>query len=166
MAVVCPFGVAIAWCNKPIRLQFYIHPPTSTQFRDYMAVRGKCPSSTLPQILGEEVMSQSPPVESIPAGGPPQFHMDLRDLDDAQLRQVMEDIQQEATRREGEAPPMGSPLGQWWIPVGGVNADLEDREVILQGGGDGDLVSCCIGPQAPLEQRRTLVTSSVHLQLD
>ena len=59
--------------------------------------------------------------------------MALRDLDDAQLRQVMEDLWQEAARREGAAPPMGSCLGWWQVPVRGVNAGLEDGDMTLQG---------------------------------
>ena len=58
MAVTHLFGVAIAWHNEPIRL--CICPPTSTQVRDYMAVRGQHPSITHAWIRGEEVMSQSP----------------------------------------------------------------------------------------------------------
>ena len=59
-------------------------------------------------------------------GPPPQFHMVLRDLDDAQLRQVMEDIWKEAARRESTAPPRGSPQvssftqlhnTSWWQPL-------------------------------------------------
>ena len=59
----------------------------------------------------------------------------------------MEDICQEKARREGTAHPMGSPFSQWQIPAGGVDSDLEDGEVTLQGGEDGDLVSCCSGLQ-------------------
>ena len=89
--------------------------------------------------------------------------MALRDLDYAQLRQVMEDLWQEAARREGAAPSMGSPLSQWWVSVGGANANLEDREVTLQGG-NGDLMSHHSSSKALLEQRRMLVASSAHLQ--
>ena len=81
------------------------------------------------------------PVSPTLKGTPPQLHLALRDLNDAQLRQVMEDLQQETARKEGAAPPIGSPLGWWWVPVGGVDADLDDGEVTLQMGGDGDLVS-------------------------
>ena len=47
-------------------------------------------------------------------GAPPQFDIALRDLYDAQLKQVMEDIWQEAVRRGGAAPPRGSPI-DWWL---------------------------------------------------
>ena len=46
----------------------------------------------------------------------------------------MEDIWQESVRKKGAAVPMGSSLGQWWVPVGAVDADLEDGEVTLKGG--------------------------------
>ena len=78
----------------------------------------------------------------------------------------MEELQQETARREGTAPPLGSPLGWWCGPVGGIDADLDDREVTLQGGGDGDLVSCHSGSQALLKQWRMLVASYPHSQPD
>ena len=53
------FGPAMAWCNYPIRL--HICPPTSIQFRKCVAGRGRCPSGAEAQMLGEEVMSWSPP---------------------------------------------------------------------------------------------------------
>ena len=83
--------------------------------------------------------------------------MNLRDLTDAQLRQVMEDIWQEAARRERAAPPMESPLGQWEVPVGGVDTDLD--------GGSGPLRGREWGPSKPSQwptvplKQRMLVTS-------
>ena len=71
---------------------------------------------------------------SSPSKPQQQFHLALRDLDDVQLRQVMEELQQETSKREGTAPPLGSPLHQWWCPVGGLDPDLDDGEVTLQGG--------------------------------
>ena len=135
MALMHLSGATMMWHNKPIR--HCIHPPTSTQVREYVAVRGRCPSSAQTQTLVEEVVSQSPPISPILKGAPPWFHMTLNDT---QLRQVMEDLQQEAARREGAAPPVGSPLGQWSVPAGEVDANLEDGEMTLQGGGDGDLL--------------------------
>ena len=61
----------------------------------------------------------------------------------------MEELKQETERWEGTVPPLGSPLGQWCGPLGGLDVDLGDGEVTLQGGGDGDLVSQCSGLQAP-----------------
>ena len=40
----------------------------------------------------------------------------------------------ETAGREGMAPLMGSSLGQWQNPVGGVDADMDYGEVTLQGG--------------------------------
>ena len=68
MAMICLFGGAIAWYNEPIRL--HIHPPTGTQVREYVAVRGRCPSGTQAQIQGEEVVSQSPSLSPTLKGGP------------------------------------------------------------------------------------------------
>ena len=119
------------------------------------------PLFTLGQIPGGEVVSQSSPSEPYPEGGPqPQLHLAIRDLDDAQLKEALEDLQLEIARREGMAPPHGSPLGWWWVTVDGGKASLDDGEVALQGGGNGDLASQCSSMWAPLEQRRMLVTSS------
>ena len=90
----------------------------------------------------------------------------IRDLNDAQLSEALEELQLETARREGMAPQLGSPLGQWWAPVVRVNADLDDGEVAFQGGGDGNQVRQYSGPQAPVKQRRMLVTSSAHSQSD
>ena len=80
-------GAATAWCNEPIRL--CTHPPTITYIRDYVAVRGRCPSSAQVLTLGREVVSQSPPSDHHHEGDPPPFHMALWD---AQLRHLMEDL--------------------------------------------------------------------------
>ena len=62
-----------------------------------------------------------------------------------------------------DSPSDGATYGLVVGPVRGVDAKLEDKEVFFQGGGDGDPVSCCSSLQAPLKQRRMLVTSSAHL---
>ena len=46
-------------------------------------------------------------------GGSHQFHMDLGNLEDTQLRQLMEDLQWEVAHRELNVPPRGPPLGCW-----------------------------------------------------
>ena len=56
---------------------------------------------------GRGAVSQSSPSE--PQEPKQQFALALRDLDDAQLRQVMEELQQETARSEGTAPPLGHP---------------------------------------------------------
>ena len=78
----------------------------------------------------------------------------------------MEDIWQEAARREGAAPPRGSPIGWWLAPGGGVDTDFKDEEVTLQEGGSRDLGSHHSSLQAPLKHKGMLVTSSAHLWLD
>ena len=55
----------------------------------------------------------------------------------------------ETARRERMAPLMESSLGQWQDPMGGVDADMDDGEVTLQGEGDWDLASQHISPQTP-----------------
>ena len=74
-----------------------------------MSSRGRCPSSGQVQILSGEVVPQSSPSE--PQESWPQLHLAIRDLDDAQLREVLDEIQLETARRQGMAPPLRSPLG-------------------------------------------------------
>ena len=105
------------------------------QEREYVATRARGPSSDQVQIPCGEVVSQSSPIE--PQGPQLQLHLAIRDLDDAQLREVLEEHQLETARREGMAPPLGSPLGQWQGPAGGVDADLDDRGVTSKGEGMG-----------------------------
>ena len=68
---------------------------------------------------------------------PCQFHMDLRDLGDAQLRQLIEDFWQEGAQGELNASPIGPSLGCWRTPAWGGDPGVEDKEVTLQGGGMG-----------------------------
>ena len=121
------FTVAMVWHDEPIKI--LVCPPTGTQVREYMASRGRCPSIAQVQIPGGEVLSQSSTSDPHL-----QLHVVLRDLNDAQLREVLDEIQLETSRREGTAPPIRSPFGQWWGPVGGVDASLDDGKVTLQGG--------------------------------
>ena len=108
--------------------------------------------------------SHSPPSE--PQVSHLQLHLAIRDLNGAQLREVLEDLHLETARRKGMAPPLGSPLDQWWGPVGRVDADLDNGEVALQEGGDGDPASQCNSLWAPLEQRRMFVASSTSSRPD
>ena len=64
------------------------------------------------------------------------------------------------------APLMGSSLGQWQDPMGGVDADLDDGEVTLQWGRGWGPSKPAQQPTGPLEQRRMLVTCSAHWQPD
>ena len=113
-------------------------------------MQGRHPSGTQVQIMGGEVVSQSYPSEPHPERPQPQLHLAIRDLDGTQIREALKELQLETARREQMAPPIGSPLGQWWAPPGAVEADLDDGEVALQGGRDGDPASWCSGPWAPL----------------
>ena len=61
--------------------------------------------------------------------------MALRELGDAQLRQLMEDLWQEAAQRELTTSPIGPPSSHWRTPASGMDADLEAEEVTLQGEG-------------------------------
>ena len=150
------FTAAMVGHDEPIRI--CVHPPMGAE---YMALRSRHPSSAHAQIPGGEVVSQSSLIEP-----QQQFHLALRDLEDAQLRQVMEELQQETAGGEGTATLLGTPFGWWQGPVGGLDADLDDGEVTLQRGGDGDLASQCSSLQAPFKQRGMLVASSAHSQLD
>ena len=127
---------AMAWHDEPIRL--CICPPTNTYLRDYVAVRGRCPSGTQPLTPGRKVVSKPPPrsphLEERPL---PPFHMAFRDLGDVQLRQLMEDLWQEAAQRDLAMYPIGPPLGHWRAPAGGTDVNLEDEDVTLQGEGMG-----------------------------
>ena len=58
----------MALCDEPVRL--HIHPPTGTEVREYVTARGRHPSKAQSQALGEEVVSQSPFIESHSEGGP------------------------------------------------------------------------------------------------
>ena len=64
-------------------------------------------------MLGGEAVSQSSPSYPHPKEGPqPQLHLAIRDLNDAQLREALEELQLETARRKGMAPHLGSPLGR------------------------------------------------------
>ena len=134
MAAMHPMGVAMELHDKPIRL--CIHPPTNTHLRDYVAVREGCPSGTQTPTTGREVVSQSLPSKTHLEESPPtQFHMAFRDLGDAQLRQLMEDLWQGAAQRDLTVSPIGPPLGHCRAPTAGVDANLGDEKVTLQGEG-------------------------------
>ena len=59
--------------------------------------------------------------------------MALRDLGDAQLWQLMEDLQQEVAHRELSAYPRGHPLGHWRTPAGGGVPNVENEVTFLGG---------------------------------
>ena len=109
MAATHLLCAAMAWHDKPIRL--HTHPLTNTHLRDYVAVRGTCPSSTPTLTPGGEIVPSLPLVNPTLKIGPPQFQMAIRDLGDAQLRHLMEDLWQEATHRELNVSSTCPPLG-------------------------------------------------------
>ena len=51
------------------------------------------------------------------------------DLGDAQLRQLMEDLQQEVAHRELHAPPRGPLPGHWRTPAGNGDTNMDGEEV-------------------------------------
>ena len=58
MNVMHPLGVVMAWHDKPLKL--HVHPPTSTQAREYVTVWGQHPSGTQALGPGRGMVSQSP----------------------------------------------------------------------------------------------------------
>ena len=60
--------------------------------------------------------------------------MDLGDVRDAQLRQLMQDLQQEVAHRELNAPSRGQTAGCWRIPAGDGYPNVNDEEVTFFGG--------------------------------
>ena len=56
------------------------------------------------------------------------------DLGDAQLRQLMEDLQQEVAHRELNMPSRGPTMGGWRIPAREGDPNVDDEEVIFLGG--------------------------------
>ena len=125
MAVICLFTAAMVWHDEPIKI--CVHPPMGAQVREYVVLRGRHPSSAQAQMQGGEVVSQSSPSE--PWGPQQYFALALRDLDDAQVRQVMEELQQETAKRDGITLRLGSPFSLWHGPAAGVDADLDDRKM-------------------------------------
>ena len=110
MATMCLLGATTVWHNEPIRL--HTHPPTNSHLRAYVAARGACPSGTQTLTSGREVVSLSPPSDPDPEERPPSpFQMALRDLRDAQLRQLMEDLWQEVAQRDLTTSPIYSLSG-------------------------------------------------------
>ena len=93
------FAVAMVWQHEPIKL--HICPPTGTQVREYVAMRGRHASGVQAQIPGGEVVSQSSPSEPHPEGGAqPQLHLAIGDVNDAQLREALGELQLETSRKE------------------------------------------------------------------
>ena len=60
MAVMCLFTVATVWHDEPMK--FHVCPPTGTQVREYVAVRGRHPSGTQAQIPVGKVVPSLPSV--------------------------------------------------------------------------------------------------------
>ena len=121
------------------------------QVREHVAMRGRCPFGAQVQILGGEVVTLSSPSKPHPKEGPwLQLHLAIRDLNDTQLREALEELHLQTERREGMAAPIGSPLGRWWVPVGSDDANLGKWASRM--GGNGDLASQCRSPWAPLSR--------------
>ena len=82
------FTVVMAWHDESIKI--HICSPTGAQVREYVALKGRCPSGTQAQILDGELASQSSPSE--PQGSKMQLHLAIRELNDTQLREELEEI--------------------------------------------------------------------------
>ena len=147
-AMIHLLGVAMAWCDKPIRI--CIHPPTSTHIRDYIAARGRHPYDTQTPCTEREMVTHSPPVTTAWMGGP---------IPTLVAPQWPEWCPSQASNRgylprgnmQGrDSPSNGATYGLVVGTCWGVDAELEDEEVSFQGGEDGDPTSHHSGPQAPL----------------
>ena len=161
LAVVCLVTMAMVWCDDSHRL--HTQPPTAVQIREYITVRDRHPSGTPAQIPSGDLVPTSSPSK----GGTQQhFHFALRNLDDAQLWEVLSEVCLEPARREAVAPLVGLPLHLGEGPGKGAHAGTDHGEVALPRGGDGDFSGRTYGPQASLEWRRMLDISSVPLPPD
>ena len=108
---------------------------------------------------------------------PHQFHMDCRDLGDAQLQQLMEDLWQEVAHRSWMFPPVahpwatGGPLQEVGTP------NVEDEEVTFPGGVDGDPTrhyhsqlspsyrgECWLSPQYPCHWIKVRYSKDQYIQ--
>ena len=85
---------------------------------------------------------------------------DIQDLDDDQLWEVLEALQTETARREGTAPPCRLLQANLRVPGSGGEADMDNREVGLSEGWDGDMVSPCSGQQVPLRPMQMSAVSA------
>ena len=90
--------------------------------------------------------------------------MALRDLGDAQLWQLMEDLWQEVAHRELSVSPRSPPLGCWRTPMGNRDPNVEDEEVTFLGGRGWGPSGQLPWPTGPLKER-TLGMLSVPLPL-
>ena len=79
--------------------------------------------------------------------------MDLRDLGDAHLWQLMENLWQEVAHRELNASLRGPPLGCWRTLAGVGDPNVDDEEVMFPGGRRWDPEDSHYGPLASLKQR-------------
>ena len=89
---------------------------------------------------------------------------DVWDLDDDQLQEALEPLQMETARREGQHP-IGSPQGNLRVHGGSSEANMDDGEMGLRGGGDGDIVSLHSSLPVPLKPMWMSAASSACLWL-
>ena len=105
LLAACRVTKAMAWHKEPIRL--HTSPPSTTHLRAYIAGRDGWPSGTQYLTPDKEEFPQSPPSNPhLDGRAQHQFHMDLGD---AQLKQLMEDLQCEVAHRELNLPPGAHP---------------------------------------------------------
>ena len=130
LATVCRATKAMVLHEEPIRL--CTSPPSTTHLRAYIAVRDGQPSGTQSLTPDREEIPQPSPSNPHPDGRTQcQFHMNLGD---AQLRQLMEDIQQEVAQRELNAPPGTHLQAAGGTPAGDRDPDVDDEEVTFPRG--------------------------------
>ena len=146
MAITHLLCVATAWSNTPMRL--HVHLPTNTHIWDYVAAEARCPSGTPAQNPGRVLLLVASilkgPLSLIPhcpqgPGWCPLQEVDGRPLAGGSTQRI-------------DCIPLGPPVGHWRAPAGGVDANLKDEEVTLQGEGDEDPANHHHGPQPPQKE--------------
>ena len=109
----------------------------SVQMRNYNAARMSHPISAQATCAGWGVDAWPLLSEPTSDSGPQlEFTRDVWDLDDDQLREVLEALHLEMARWEGSAPTQVI-LGSLRIPWGSSKGDMDGGKVDLKGRGDG-----------------------------
>ena len=91
--------MATVWHVDPVRL--LIQPSTAVKIKEFITARERHPSSTSALIPSWDLVPPSSPSEGETRQ---QFCFALRDLDDAQLWEVLSEVHLKAARRKAVAP--------------------------------------------------------------
>ena len=125
---------ATVLCDKAIAIR--TSAPSEVQVRAYMIVVDGEPSGTQPPLLEGEVY--------FPTGNPQPsretlqcLQVNLGDLVDEELCQLMEDLCQEVTLHELDAPLRSPPPRPWENTLGSGSPHQDDQEVTFPRGGGG-----------------------------